>query len=166
MIDTMRNVTRKLHDEHMTVIALLERFSGFLRRQGDRPPAADGGAAGMLGELSAALGGEISDHFAFEEESLFPRLAAAGEAGFGVMLSEDHGEIRPVAARLIELADAGRAGGFCIADWAEFRRLGALLIERLGEHVQKEEFGLLPALEDVLDDAEDAQLAEQYQLQH
>lgn len=166
MIDTMRNVTRKLHDEHMAVIALLERFGAFLRRQGDRPPAADGGAAGMLGELSTALGGEISDHFGFEEEALFPRLAEAGEAEFGDMLTEEHDEIRPISARLIELANAGRMAGFRIADWAEFRRLGSLLIDRLGEHVQKEEVGLLPALEDILDDAEDAQLAEQYQLQH
>ena len=160
MIDVMRNVTRRLHDEHMTAIALLDRFGAFLRRQGDRPPAVDGAAAGMLGELSAALGGEISDHFGFEEEALFPRLAAAGEAEFCDMLRAEHGEIRPIAARLIELADAGRGAGFDISDWAEFRRLGSLLIDRLGDHVRKEEAGLLPALEDILDDAEDVRLAQ------
>lgn len=166
MIETMLGVTRKLHQEHMAVIALLERLGAFLRRHGDRPPAADAGSSIMLGELAAALGGEVSDHFAFEEEALFPRLAASGDAELGDMLTEEHGEIRPIAARLIALATAGRTAGFGMEDWAEFRRLGGLLIDRLGEHVQKEEIGLLPALEDVLDAAEDTLLSVQYEVQN
>ncbi len=163
MIETSLNVTRTLHNEHMAVLSLLDRFGAFLRKQADRPPATgDAATMNILSELATALAGEISAHFAFEEESLFPRLAEAGEGEFAEMLTEEHGEIRPVAERIIALADGGRMSGFSPTDWAEFRRLGALLIDLLGDHAQKEEMALLRALDDILDEAEDERLSAQY----
>ena len=167
MTDLNLRITRVFHDEHMAVLALLERFDAFLRAAGDGPPAAgDAAAAAMLGALGAVLEGEISDHFAFEEEALFPFLAEAGAAGIGEMLREEHGEIRPLCGRLTELAGNGLASGFSAPDWDEFRRLGAALIDLLGTHAQKEEMGLLPILESVIDAQQDAGLAERYALLH
>lgn len=163
MTETRLKIIRTLHDEHIAVLSLLDRFDAFLRKQADRPPArGDVEASRVLGELAAALAGEISEHFAFEEDALFPLLAEIGETEIGEMLAEEHVEIRPVAERLITLTKAGLSSGFGTDDWAEFRRLGAMLIDRLGEHAQKEEAALLPMLEDVLDEQQDISLSQQY----
>ncbi len=46
--------------------------------------------------------------------------------------------------------------------WSEFRRLGIELIERLVSHIQKEEMGLLPMIETLIDDEQDAELSNNY----
>ncbi|HEX6265821.1 MAG TPA: hypothetical protein VFZ81_02870, partial [Burkholderiales bacterium] len=45
---------------------------------------------------------------------------------------------------------------------SEVRLLGLELAERLVAHVQKEEMSLLPALEDLLDEAADGELSAAY----
>ena len=59
------------------------------------------------------------------------------------------------------LAEIGN-NGFEPATWSEFHRQGSEYVERMVSHIQKEEMGLLPALEDVLDDEQDASLFEEY----
>ena len=110
-------------------------------------------------ELIAALDIEIGPHFAFEEESIFPLLAEAGDREMGTYLIEEHQAILPLARKLVDLAKNARAAGFAAHTWAQFHATGAELIERLVSHVQKEEMGLLPALDDLLDDEADGRLA-------
>jgi len=98
--------------------------------------------------------------------TLFPRLDEVGDGAIGEILSEEHRVILPLGARLTTLARAAASGGFTSESWDEFRRLGAEFVERMIVHVQKEEMGLLPALEEMLDGAEDMRLMDAFRTGH
>ncbi len=159
-----RRVNHMLHDEHMAVIALLDRLGAYLRDHGaTTPPAKDDGATGtLLRHLAGVIEGELTAHFAFEEEVLFPLLDDAGEGELPMVLKQEHATILPAAHRVAELARSALAEGFERDGWAEFRRLGIALVGELTDHAEKEEFGLLPVLEHVLDGEKDASLADAY----
>jgi hemerythrin-like domain-containing protein len=132
-------VTRRLHEEHEATLALWGRVEQALAA-GIHDPA-------LMREAAAALAGEIARHFEFEEAQLFPRLAE--------LLAEEHVTIRAAAQRFIALAaqDPLPAG---------IKPLALELAERLASHVHKEEMALLPALEDLLDEDADRELALAY----
>jgi hemerythrin-like domain-containing protein len=155
-----RHIARALHQEHVAVIALLERFKAFLgaHRDGAAPDMAE---AGILGELVAAIESEVTDHFAFEEAELFPRLAAGGD-GMGELLAEEHVVIVDLGRRIVDIVRAAQAGGLSDKSWVELRRIGGDYADRLIEHAQKEEVGLVPAVETMLSEDDDAALAQVY----
>ena len=77
------------------------------------PPAADApGVSATLTALATAIDGEITGHFAFEEEQLFPRLAEVGDGDLGDFLAEEHEIILPLGQRLSQLARDAAEGGF------------------------------------------------------
>lgn len=140
-------VSRRLHEEHEATLALWGRVQRLPVK-----PGAEG--AQLLRRAAAALDGEIGKHFRFEEEVLFPRLAAAGEGDLGELLAEEHVAIRDAAARL----DAAlRAERFDAA-----RAVAIELAEVIFSHVHKEERSLLPAIDDILDEEADEQLSLDY----
>ncbi len=155
--------TRLLHDEHLTTIALLERLEGLLAKSGPkRPPDPSESETGRLfADLSANLSNETGRHFDFEETQLFPRVEAIGDDFIAQLLRGEHGAIRPLADRLVELLDAARKDGMTADLWAEFHRRGFELVERQISHIQKEEMGLLPLLDELLED-DDTDLANEY----
>ncbi len=159
-----RQVSRMLHEEHMTVLLLLERLESALNRagRGEPPDVADGDVIRLMGDLQAGIGGEITNHFAFEEKELFPRLARAGDGDMSDLLCEEHKVILPLGHRLAELAGAVRSGISSGDDWERFHRLGGEFVERLRSHIDKEEMALIPAVEGTIDEEEDSRLAEQY----
>ena len=159
-----RRITNTLNDEHMATIALLNNLEALLMEHGPKnPPKPDNAAAARLfADVTAAVESEIGTHFAFEEEQLFPRLAELGDADICVLLKEEHDAILPVGKELSEMSRAARAEGFSGETWGTYRRLGLELLERMISHIQKEEMGLLPALEDVLDEDADVGLANEY----
>jgi len=163
-MDYSLQTTRLLHEEHMTEVARLEQLEGLLQRQGaGRPPAAeDRAVATLLSDLVAGIECQDGQHFAFEEEHLFPRLAALGEADIGQFLAGEHETIRDVGASVAALARTARAEGFTAEAWRNFHRLGLELVERTVSHIQKEEMALLPMVEQTLDGAEDEELALAY----
>lgn len=141
-----RQVSRRLHEEHQATLALWSRVEASL---------AAGRADGALMRSAAAqLAEEIERHFSFEEEALFPRLAAAGEGDIAELLQHEHATIREAATRFIELAKGDPS--------QELRVLGLELAERLVSHVQKEEMSMLPALDDLLDEGSDHELTLAY----
>lgn len=142
-----RQVTRRLHEEHQATLALWARVEASLAA--GRPDAA------LLRAAAAALEGEIGQHFEFEEKALFPRLAGAGEGDIAELLREEHVAIRAAAAGFIAAAKAEPPD-------KAVRVLGLEIAERLMSHVQKEEMSLLPALEDLLDEETDHELALAY----
>ena len=155
-MDFIRQVNRRLHDEHMATLALWNRFE-----QASAARARDGSAAtqdpemeALLRSCAAALSEELWHHFDFEESELFPRLAENGESDIGELLAEEHVAIRAAAQSFSEALE-GR-------DWRRVRAAGLELSERLVAHVHKEEMSLLPAIEDLLDEESDAQLALAY----
>lgn len=165
-MELSRRTTRLLHDEHTAAVALLDRLDGLLARQRPNAPAdaADAGVGLLLGDLVTHLETESGRHFDFEEEHLFPRLREFGDGFIADLLGQEHNAIRPLAARLAALAREGRGGAFSAESWAEFHRLGAELVERQMAHIQKEEMGLLPLLDDLLEDEADAELAASYMM--
>lgn len=159
-----RRVPQIVHDEHMATMAALEKLETLLLRRPIKSPPqrADSDVASLLSTLIATIHGEITTHFRFETDELFPLLAARGEADIGGLLDEEHETMLPIGTRMAQLARSGRADGFTAASWAEFHQLGGELVERLVSHIQKEEMALLPLLDDLLDDEDDARLAESY----
>ena len=143
-----RQISRRLHEEHQTTLALWSRVEATL--------AAGKNDAALLRSAAAALAYEIERHFAFEEDALFPRLTDAGEGDIAELLREEHVTIRAAAQRFIALVKENPSTN-------EIRALGLELAERLVSHVQKEEMSLLPALDDLLDEETDDVLAASYQ---
>ena len=142
-----RHISRRLHEEHDATLALWGRVEATL--------AAGRHDAVLLKSAAAALERELDRHFRFEEEELFPRLAAAGEGDIGELLREEHETIRAAGTRFIRLVSDEITN-------PEVKRLGLELAERLVNHVQKEEMALLPALEDFIDEETDRELDSDY----
>lgn len=157
-------ILNTLHGEHMTTLALLERLEKLLRRHPStrRPPATDSETSDIVGELVTVMEIEITGHYAFEEEHLFPRFARFADAGIPMMLRGEHETIRPIAKRITEVAREAQGKGFDDSSWSEFHMLGIEMVEREIFHIQKEEMGFLPALDHMLDPAEDAVLVAAY----
>jgi hemerythrin-like domain-containing protein len=154
-MDFNRQISRRLHEEH---VATLELWSRVEQTIGTRDAALEA----LLGRCAAALADEVARHFEFEESELFPRLAEAGEGDIAELLAEEHEVIRGAAAQFDESCRALRTGSLDTAGWQRLRVTALELAERLVSHVQKEEMSLLPALEDLLDEATDAELALAY----
>jgi DUF438 domain-containing protein len=142
----IRQVSRRLHEEHLATLAVWSRVESAL--------AAGRHDAALMRSAAASLAEEVERHFAFEENELFPRLADAGEADIAALLEEEHATIREAARRFIALPKD--------VVTKEMQALGLELAERLVSHVQKEEMSLLPALDDLLDEAADAELSLAY----
>lgn len=140
-------VSRRLHEEHDATLALWGRVQRVALQ-----PGTD--ARALLAQALAALEGEIGRHFEFEEQALFPRLAAAGEGDIGELLTEEHVVIREAAARM-KSALAGER-------FDAARTIALELSELILGHVDKEEKALLPAVDDALDEATDAALSMEY----
>jgi hemerythrin-like domain-containing protein len=149
-----RQVSRLLHEEHQASIALLGR----VEQASVRGAAADRQA--LAGALARQLEHDTEHHFAFEERELFPRLAESGDDAMAGLLIDEHETLREVAAELLPLARALQAGD-AGAD-AGFRRVALELVERMVAHIQKETMGLLPMLDDLLDEQTDGELALAY----
>jgi hemerythrin-like domain-containing protein len=145
-------------------MGLLNNLNGYIMKNDeDKPPAADDQESRrLLGELDTAIKQEIHQHFAFEEQDLFPLLQSAGEGGLGDLLMEEHNTIAPLGDQLASSAGQGAAKGFSAKDWQKFRRLGLEFIERLASHIQKEEMGLVPLVDSLIDDETDRELALKY----
>lgn len=160
-------VARTLHDEHMETLDCLGKLEGELaRHRPDQAPREDDRQFGqILARTRALLDAELDSHFRFEEEVLFPLLDDAGDGGLATLLTEEHQTIQSVGRRLSEVADLARRQGLAAEVWRELRLLGLELCERLSAHIQKEEMGLLPIIDSLLDEDQDSALCEQYLLE-
>lgn len=150
-----------LHEDHLRTLAVMARLQGMLRRHRiiDGRAPSDGEIAQLLGDLIGWAEEEIGPHFGLEDGELFPRLAEAGEGDLGDMLKLEHDHIVVLAGRVTGLAREARADGVTSERWAEFVRLGRDLADQVIAHVTKEEDGLLPVLDGLLTDDDDARIA-------
>ncbi len=157
-------VSQTLHEEHRSTVALMERLEQFIarHRRGGPPSVSDTAAARLLSDLATGVESEVQRHFAFEEEQLFTYLSAIGDEAIGAHLTDEHAAIRPIGARLAQLAREAAATGFAATKWEEFRQTGQELCERMLAHVQKEEMALLPLIEESMDAETEARLLQQY----
>ena len=153
-----RQVSRLLDDEHRAHLALL----GEAERAIGRAARPDAALSGLIRRFAQALQHDVERHFAFEEESLFPRLAAAGDSMINEVLGDEHEAIREVASELLPLCNAALDGSIDADGWSALRRGVLEYVERQVAHIQKETMALLPMLDDLLDDETDRELAFAY----
>jgi hemerythrin-like domain-containing protein len=158
----MNKTSLILHDEHRFNLALLGQVEQALVRA-PRGPSGHGGAVlDLMRTLLHQMSQAVARHFAFEERELFPRMQEAGEADIADMLREEHDAIRDVVEELRPLTQRAIEQALDDAGWDTLRAATLELVERQVSHIQKEEAMLLPLLDDLLDDATDAELAMAY----
>jgi hemerythrin-like domain-containing protein len=157
-------ILRSLHEEHAAVLAVLERLENLLAANGpqDPPDSSQASVTNLLDDIAAALGDDVTYHYAFEETHLFPRFAELADPGISEMLRQEHEIIRPLAERLVAIIVKAKVDGFTAATWAEFCEIGGEVAEREIFHIQKEEMGFLPALDQILGEDEDGLLQMTY----
>lgn len=153
-----------LHDDHMATLAVLERVEATLTKQGKKncPAELDANMTALLNDMTAIMSAEVTGHFAFEEEYLFPRFAEMADHGIPMMLKSEHDIIRPIAAQLGQLCKTAKVEGFTQDAWEQFYDLGLEMVEREVFHIQKEEMGFLPAIDQMIDEDEQAELEMAY----
>lgn len=149
------SASRILHDEHMVVLGLLNDLERVVIARKDPPPAGDGEIGRFLGQLRGALAHEVTVHFAFEEEALFPVLIEHGAGDLCDLLVEEHHVLRETIQDVLSRASGG--GVWTPEAWAALRSVSAELVERLRSHAEKEEMALLPAMEDTFTPEIDAE---------
>ena len=159
-----RATARAMHEDHMAVLALLDRTEQLLQQQpADALPDGSGSDTRMLlSDLKAAVHSEITEHFAFEEKALFPILEDAGADDMTGILKDEHQVLLPMGMRLADMAGTAGAEGFTCESWTAFRTVAGEFIDGLRGHVDKEEMGLVPALEQILDEDQDMDLIASY----
>lgn len=164
MYDLNLGILRNLHEEHVAMLAVLERLEKLLTANGpgNPPDPADAGVAALLDDIATTLGGDVTHHYAFEEAHLFPRFAEFADPSIANMLQEEHEIIRPRAEHLVALIAVAKTDGFSADSWADFHETGGEVAEREVFHIQKEEMGFLPALDQILDADEDGALQMAY----
>jgi hemerythrin-like domain-containing protein len=154
-----RHTSRALHEEHVAVLGLLDRFEQALMPLKSGPPGPDEGAWSLLlAQLESALKHEVTRHFALEEEQLFPRLREYGDGDLADLLLEEHASIRDVAGALLELIAQAARRDLDPPAWNRFRVYGLELVERLGSHARKEEEALVPVVDEMLDEQTDMEI--------
>lgn len=147
-----------LYGEHQSTLRTLDDIDALIR--GRCPDLGNADVQARLASVAQVLEDDVTSHFQFEEEHLFPILEKAGAGGMVAMLLGEHSTIRPLAEEVRRLAlDAIDTGAFTATAWTQFRQAAAELVEREVFHVQKENMGLLAALAQVLDADQDAALA-------
>lgn len=153
--------SRKLDEEHRDSLALLGRLErGVL----DVPAGAgpDAGFATLARQVARAVTEEVNRHFRFEEDALFPRLAAGGEGDLVGLLLDEHKSIRAIAADLLPMLFAASTGDVDAPQFAALRPVALAFVESLGAHIHKEQAALLPAVDALLDEGEDREIAFAY----
>ena len=158
-----RRTTQVLHEDHTATLDLIGNLERLIARSGRRPPdIGDAATRQILQHTAAAIDGEVSDHFTFEEDEIFTRLADSGEVDIGVQLSKEHRELLPAGLQVSALAKQALEDGFDEQSWSRFKAEAGGFIEPLLAHVHKEEMALLPMVDDVLDPETDMKLYENY----
>jgi len=162
-----RRTAQLLHEDHASTIGLIEELDEVLRKAGRRQPdLADAATRRTLSKATEMIDREIRGHFAFEENELFTRLEEAGDVGIGAHLREEHAALLPLGEEVGRIAAEALDNGFGNESWKRFRDIAGQLIEMMYAHVQKEEMGLLQALDDLLEPEEDMELAETFEAAH
>lgn len=89
-------------------------------------------------------------------------MTDAGDGDMAMLLLEEHDAIRSVVGQLLPLMRSAAVGTLDEPGWMALQRGALELVERLGAHIQIETMGLLPLLDDLLDEDTDRDLAFAY----
>ena len=165
-MDFQFEISRRLSREHEEVTALLARLEKFVQSHGsDHQPVWQGAEARrIMSDLKGALRTEIPNHFAIEEQELFPLYAQEGGTDMVDLLLADHQvildlaeEIKPVVEKALSSPD-----GLSLTEWETFRAKGKAFVTELCSHAEKEEFGFVPAMDELMDPATAKRIFDRY----
>lgn len=156
-----RRTAQLLHEDHRATLVMVEALEGLVASAKRGPPdTSNPQVQKVLKQAMENISQEIDEHFSFEENQLFTRLAEFGDEAIGNHLREEHQAMLPIAQQVSDLASTGLGSGFNEQNWEQFKVLAGELSERMFTHIQKEEMALLPMLEELLDPETDMELAE------
>lgn len=160
-------ICKRLSREHQDVIALLDRVSRLLRGAGSQLDWQETSARKIMSELKGALATEIPNHFAIEERELFPLFEAEGGGDMVELLLADHRVILELAREIQPLVIKVLAAGTSLesGEWETLRAKGLAFATELASHADKEEFGFVPALDELLDPTTAARVHDHYLIQ-
>lgn len=152
-----------LHREHLETLAVAGDLEARVedRRAGPLDPA-DVGDRRRLEDLIGVARADIDRHYRFEEEVLFPRLAAAGLGPMVEVLVMEHDAVRAISGPLRAAAEAALDEGFTRTSWGAFREAVFDLVNSVSFHIQKEELGVIRQLATVLGAEADRELGRLY----
>lgn len=154
-MDFQYEISKRLSREHQDVTALLQKLEALLQSYGSNrlPDWQDPATRRLIGDLSVALGSGIPNHFTIEEQELFPLYAQEGGEDMVELLLADHqvilelaGEIQPMAQKALNAPD-----GLSQPDWQIFRAKCNVFVTELCSHAEKEDFGFVPAMDELMD---------------
>jgi len=142
-------------------MGILERVDGLLQRHRDGPPVVqdDPEARRVLVDLKTMVSAELPPHFDFEEEELFPHLVELGDGAMVELLTEEHVTLRAAWPVIADVCQKTIDGAASTEDWRTFRQVAGDFAQTLVSHINKEEMGLLGAIETMLDDEIDQEAA-------
>ncbi len=165
-MDFQFEISKRLSREHQDVAALLARLEKFLQSPGlnRQPHWQDPETRRILGDLRGALRTEVPNHFAIEEQELFPLYDQEGGSDMVELLLEDHRVILDLADEIRPLVDKAIASpeGLSQAEWETFRAKGQAFASELSSHAEKEEFGFVPAMDELLDSGAAKRIFDRY----
>jgi hemerythrin-like domain-containing protein len=154
-----RQVSRALDEEHRATLDLMDRVERAFAHAGR---AHDPELAKLVGAFGRHVEQELGRHFDFEERELFPRMTEAGDGDMAALLLEEHEAIHAVAGEFLPLARAAGSDTLDQGGRDALKRSSLELMERLRAHIHKETMGLLPLVDDLLDEDADRDLAFAY----
>ncbi|GGF64956.1 hemerythrin [Terasakiella brassicae] len=148
-----------LHEEHQRTLTVLDELDGW---RGKNKPDDIEQIKGLLTDLIDVAQSDITEHYAFEEEHLFPVLRMNGADFMANMLAGEHQMIRPIAQELSAMAQKAIETGFDDQSWQSFQELSFDFIGHETFHIQKEEMGLINAINSLFTPEQEAPLIELY----
>lgn len=148
-----------LHAEHQRTLTVLDELDGW---RGKNKPDDINQIKDLLEALIDVAQGDITEHYAFEEEHLFPVLRMNGADFMANMLAGEHEMIRPIAQELSTMAQDAIANGFSEESWKQFQERSFEFIGHETFHIQKEEMGLINAINAMFTPEQEAPLIEIY----
>ncbi len=158
-MNTASQVSQALDAEHRANLELLGRVEHALARS---PRSSGNDFDKLAGAFARQIEQDIARHFDFEERELFTRMTEAGEGDIAELLREEHDAIREVATEILPLVRAAESGSLDASGFEALKRGALEMVERQVAHIQKETMALLPLLDDLLDEAQDRELAFAY----
>lgn len=160
------DINQRLSREHRKVIREMRQLEDFLgsAEPDAEPDWSDTDVQQMMHDLQFSFESEIPNHFAIEEEELFPLLVENGLGDLVSLFLAEHriilGLIEKMTPIVSQAATEGMVGN---EDWTTLFENGDLLVSALSMHAEKEESGLVPAIDQMINQTEADRIFRRYQ---
>lgn len=165
-MDFQFEISKRLSREHQEVTALLTRLQRFVQSHGStqQPDWQAPMVRQLLSDLKGALRTGVPNHFAIEEMELFPLYAEDGGGDMVDLLLADHRVILDLVEEIKPLLEKAlnTPVGLSPAEWDTFRAKANAFVTELCSHAEKEEFGFVPAMDELLDAATAKRIFDRY----